>query len=214
MSESNNENEVTLKPQHIENLPLATVSLVFGILSFIMIPFCGLVSLITGIIALMKINSSKGTLRGKGKAIAGIILGVWSVVRFMILGVILAAVLLPALSAARGRAREVSCMTNLKLIATGTFQFAEEHNDRFPANMEELMDYMQKSDSNLPKSVFHCPLAPNSEYDFIPSAKGIELSKLQSPATTPVVICNKHPNKEIILYADGHVESKRINDAP
>lgn len=211
MSELNNENEVTIHP--IDDLPLATVSLVFGILSFIMIPFCGLVSLITGIFALVKINSSKGFLRGKGKAIAGIILGAWSILRFMIFGIILA-VLLQWRLAVNAGARAVSCMTNLQLIATGMSQFAEEHNDRFPANMEELMDYMQKSDSDLSKSVFHCSLAPNSEYDFIPSAKGIELSKLQSPATTPVVICNKHPNKEIILYADGHVESKRTNDAP
>ncbi len=208
MSELNNDDDVTIKPQRLENLPLATVSLVFGILSFIMIPFCGLVSLITGIIALGKINSSKGVLQGKGKAIAGIVLGVWSIVRLSVLAIILAAILLPALSAARYRAREVFCMTNLKKIATNAFQFAEEHNDTFPASMEELMDYMKKSDSNFTKDL-HCPLDAKSKYDFIPSAKGIELSKLENPATTPVVVCKNHPNTEIILYADGHVETKK-----
>ena len=129
MSESNNENEVTIKPQRLENLTLATVSLVFGILSFLMIPFCGLVSLITGIIALMKINSSKGVLQGKGKAIAGIILGVWSIVRILILA-ILAAILLPAaLSVAREKAREVTCVNHLKVIGLSTLLFTEDHND-------------------------------------------------------------------------------------
>ena len=131
MSETNNENEVTFKPQRIESLPLATVSLVFGILSFIMIPFCGLVSLITGLIALVKINSSKGVLQGKGKAIAGIILGVWSFVRFEISFIILAVMLLPALSAARNTARKVSCAYNLRMIGEGIFQFANEHNDKW-----------------------------------------------------------------------------------
>ena len=112
MSELNNENEVTIQPRRLENLPLATVSLVFGILSFIMIPVCGLVSLITGIIALVKINSSNGVLHGRGKAIAGIVFGVWSIVRLSVLAIILAAILLPALSVARDRAREISCMAN------------------------------------------------------------------------------------------------------
>ena len=179
-----------------------------------MIPFCGLVSLITGIIALMKINSSKGALRGKGKAIAGIILGVWCFVQFQILFIILAVMLLPALSAARNTARKVSCAYNLQMIGEGIFQFANEHNDKCPSSMEELMDYMKKTDSELSKHGLHCSLSPNAEYDLMPSAKGIELSKLEKPETTPVVICNKHPNMEIILYADGHVETKRTNDAP
>lgn len=208
MSELNNEKGATIKPKRLENLPLATVSLVFGILSFIMIPFCGLVSLITGIIALVKINSSKGVLQGRGKAIAGLILGVWSIVRLSVLAIILAAILLPALTVAKSRAREVFCMNNLKKIATNAFQFAEEHNDTFPASMEELMDYMKKSDSNFTEDL-HCPMDVTSKYDFIPSAKGIELSKIENPATTPVVICKNHPNMEIILYADGHVETKK-----
>ena len=78
--------------------------------------------------------------------------------------------------------------------------------------MDELKKYMKESNSNYVEGL-HCPIEPTSEYDFLPSAKGIELSKLESPATTPVVICNKHPNMEIILYADGHVETKK-NDAP
>lgn len=206
MSELNNENDVTVKPQCLENLPLATVSLVFGILSFIMIPFCGLVSLITGIIALVRINSSNGVLKGRGKAIAGIVLGVWSIVRLFIL----AAILLPALTVAKSRAREVFCMNNLKIIATNTFLFADEHNDTFPASMAELMDYMKKTDSNFTEDL-HCPMDATAKYDFISSAKGIELSKLENPATTPVVVCKKHPNMEIILYADGHVETKNLS---
>ncbi|MBP1582919.1 MAG: DUF4190 domain-containing protein, partial [Victivallales bacterium] len=40
------------------NLGIATAALVFGILSFFCIPFCGLVALILGIIALSKISKS------------------------------------------------------------------------------------------------------------------------------------------------------------
>ena len=45
---------------------------------------------------------------------------------------ILAAMLLPALSKARERARNASCINNLKQIGTGAFMYAERSRDRLP----------------------------------------------------------------------------------
>ena len=45
---------------------------------------------------------------------------------------ILAAMLLPALSKARERARNSSCVNNLKQIGTGAFMYAERGRDRLP----------------------------------------------------------------------------------
>lgn len=45
---------------------------------------------------------------------------------------ILAAMLLPALSKARERARNASCVNNLKQIGTGAFMYAERGRDRLP----------------------------------------------------------------------------------
>jgi len=45
---------------------------------------------------------------------------------------ILAAMLLPALSKARERARNASCINNLKQIGTGAFMYAERAKDRLP----------------------------------------------------------------------------------
>jgi len=45
---------------------------------------------------------------------------------------ILAAMLLPALSKARERARNSSCINNLKQIGTGAFMYAERSKDRLP----------------------------------------------------------------------------------
>ncbi|MDY0175583.1 MAG: DUF1559 domain-containing protein [Lentisphaeria bacterium] len=45
---------------------------------------------------------------------------------------ILAAMLLPALSKARERARNASCVNNLKQIGTGAFMYAERSRDRLP----------------------------------------------------------------------------------
>lgn len=202
MSDPINQNEVInleqIKPQP---LTLSTISLVFGILSFIMIPFCGLVSLVTGIIALVKINSSKGLLLGKGKAITGICLGIWSVLRMPVLA-ILAAMLLPALSKAKLGARDAFCSSNLKCIGLGVLQFADDHNNMTPTSTEELRKYVGDDE------VMHCPLCLTSKYDLLPSAKGVDLSQMQNPSKTPIAICTNHSGVDIVLYADGHVETQ------
>src|SRR5579863_1358970 len=45
---------------------------------------------------------------------------------------ILAAILLPVLSAAREKAYKTSCMNNLKQLGTGCQVFADEHSDQLP----------------------------------------------------------------------------------
>ena len=58
---------------------------------------------------------------------------------------ILAAMLLPALSKARERARNSSCVNNLKQIGTGAFMYAERARDRLPYvsadNRETSLEY-------------------------------------------------------------------------
>lgn len=79
---------------------LATWSLILGIIAiplcFLLIP--GVLAVIFGIIALVKINSSTGLLTGKGKAIAGLILGGASFILLPIVGIV-AAIVIPNLIA-------------------------------------------------------------------------------------------------------------------
>jgi hypothetical protein len=54
----------------------ATVSLVFGILAYIILPAIGaLVAIICGHVGLAQIKESNGAMRGRGSAIAGLVLG-------------------------------------------------------------------------------------------------------------------------------------------
>ena len=46
---------------------------------------------------------------------------------------ILAALLLPALARARENARQIHCVSNLRQIELSVFLYADEHDDRFPA---------------------------------------------------------------------------------
>jgi prepilin-type N-terminal cleavage/methylation domain-containing protein/prepilin-type processing-associated H-X9-DG protein len=87
---------------------------------------------------------------------------------------ILAAMLLPALSKARERARQAVCINNLKQIALGFMMYLQDYDERFPRRTEgcdpftgatkywrtHILDYIcayTRGYTEKKKEVFHCP---------------------------------------------------------
>lgn len=188
------------------NLGMATAALVFGILSFLCVPLCGIVALILGIIALSKIKNSNGVLLGHGKAVTGIVFGCWSILRFPVLA-ILAAMILPALSKAREKAQQISCVNNLKQITLAVAIFAEDHNDHIPNESDipdKLIEYLGD------EKTMHCPLGDTYRL-FV---NGATVGSFKNPSQTIIAVCpHGHCNHAIsVAFLDGHVESI-TNDA-
>ena len=91
---------------------------------------------------------------------------------------ILAALLLPALRAARDKAHTSRCLSNLRQIYMGLTMFADEHNDLFPIAgstiawgaidgstgqpswMEQISPYIQN------RRVYRCPADDRSEFSY------------------------------------------------
>ena len=206
------ENGLSAQPPRPESLGMATTSMILGIISFIGVPFCGLAALITGIISTSKINRSNGLLLGKGKAIAGIVFGCWSIVRIPIL-IIIAAMLLPAIQRSRESTKEFICENNLKCISFAITLYASDHdsghNDSLPTSMEDLRDYAE----NTPimklmcdHSTFKCPIY-HEEYTLLP-IEAKKFAEIKEPSKTPVFICTRHKRIDIVAFADGHVETR------
>ncbi len=79
-----------MRAAQAETSPLAIISLVFGILSWVALPIIGaLIAIIAGHVARGQIRDSRGELQGDGLALAGLILGYLSI-GLILLGLALA----------------------------------------------------------------------------------------------------------------------------
>lgn len=109
---------------------LATWSLVLGIVGLVLcvLVIPSILAIIFGIVALVKINASQGLLTGKGKAIAGIVLGGLWPVMIPVLAIV-AAIVIPNLLTGRISANEASAIGSLKVMTSTEALWLHEDTD-------------------------------------------------------------------------------------
>ncbi len=155
---------------------MAITSLVLGILGLVSCGLTAVVGLIFGIVAIVKIRNSQGKLGGFGLALAGTII---SAVFIMMMP---AAMLLPALAAAKAKAQEINCVNNEKQLALAVRIYSNANNHFPPA--ATWCDAIKANLSS--ESVFKGPGAvnPDSRCDYAYNTKldGLDESKI-NPAT-------------------------------
>ena len=144
---------------------------------------------------------------------------------------VLAAIVFPVFAQARAKARQTSCMSNLKQIATGNLMYVQDYDERFPIAstwQENMMPYTGTM------TIFHCPadvLVPNasnstaSSYSFNSALDMMKVKRLGEPqntvlnydstaaslnandALTSLPSPGRHMKKNNISFADGHAQS-------
>jgi hypothetical protein len=112
---------------------LALTSFILGLCSYVLClnVFTGIPAVICGHIAQSRAKRFPNQYGGSGLAIAGLVLGYLS----LFFGLIVAAMLLPALAKAKERAISINCVNNMKQIGLAFKVWALDHEEQFPFNV-------------------------------------------------------------------------------
>ena len=153
---------------------MAISSLVLGILGVFTCGTTALFGLILGIVAIVKVKNSGGRLGGGGIALAGtIVSGI-----FLFMLPVFAAMMLPALAAAKQKAQLINCVNNEKQLALAIRIYSGDNKDKFPPAAtwcDAIKTYAGT------ERIFKCPAANfSSRCDFAFNAKldGLDTSKI------------------------------------
>jgi len=121
--------DVGLPAKDTKTSGMAIASLMLGILGFCTAGLSAIVGAILGIIGLRAIGKSAGRLKGRGLAIAGIVV---SCTGFVLYGPILLAIILPALTKAQTAAKATKSMANAHQIAIAIAMYEDENDGKLP----------------------------------------------------------------------------------
>jgi prepilin-type processing-associated H-X9-DG protein len=196
---------------------LAITSLVLGILGAFTCGATALIGLILGIVAMVKIKNSRGTLGGGGLALAGTIVSAV----FVLMLPVFAAMFLPAFAKAKQKAQTIRCVSNVKQLGSAMGIYLAAHQDRYPAATnwcDAIQSYIGTTNA------FRCPRdfsGGRCSYAFNAQLAGVEAGKVSPEA---VVIFEagsgwnlfgshglmlakpRHGQVVVVAFADGHVE--------
>ncbi len=202
---------------------LAITSLVLGLLGFVACGLTALPGLICGIIAMVRVKKSNGTLTGEGLALAGTLLSAFS----LIIGVILAAMLLPALATAKNRAQTIVCVNNVKQLALAVRIHSADHTNHFPS-ASSWCDAIKPYAGS--ERVFKCPdgdVGQRCHYAFNAKLDGIEDNQVNSQTVLLfeteggwnvsggrelMLSGSRHQRKVVVAFADGSVRQLRMDE--
>ncbi len=219
------------EPQAPVSSAAARAALICGLL--VIIPFIGLAAIILGIIGLVKISNSRGTLKGNGMSIAGLILGVVMMVAWCGVGSVGL-----AFYGVRAGA-EVACNEQLATIGAGIEGYMNAGDGQAPPDLQALLDGNHVSD----EEKFICLAdgfrriveiarqgqsgqAPPTMDDIVDPtdvdgtgsyAYGhlLDITALADPATVPLVWDKEpwHAKKTVhVLWADFRISSIDVNE--
>ena len=185
--------------QPLKTSALAVWSLVLGILGLVAcLP--AIPGLILGILGIQKAKSENG-LKGKGMAIAGVVLSSMAMVLFPVI-FILASFSIPAFTAVAERAKVAQSMNNVKQLNLAMHLFASEIDGKFAKDWEALIKAGVLND----KALLTSPLG-NKDKTYIlllPNASET------LPADTPFIL---DPNRTTKGYVVGFIDSS-VREVP
>lgn len=118
------------QPVEAKTSGMAVASLIFSFFSLLLFP--GILAIVFGHVSRRKIKRSAGKLKGKGVALAGLVLGYLQVL------LIIAAIAIPNLIRSRIAAGQASAGGNLRTLNTAAITYASTYGRGFPSSPDTL----------------------------------------------------------------------------
>ena len=198
---------------------MAITALVIGIIAVLtgclgIGSLIGLVAIVLGIVALLRIRNPRSGLSGGGLAIAGLLLGVTS----LLIAAVAVAISLPAIASARQAARQTAEMSNLRMLSMATMMYSADYTDHLPAHPRQLEPYLGSDevvispfnpDQGSPAAPPDDPDAPAYRYGDVNFIRWpVELRDIDDPmnAMLMVTVDDYHDRGRGVAFLDGHVE--------
>jgi hypothetical protein len=117
---------------------MAVGSLICGILGLLLWLPC-IPAVILGHLGLSAIKKSAGALKGRGMAVAGLVMGYVMIAAIPLIA-ILASLAVPAYNAVQAQGNQIKAINNARQIVSGMKQYAAGHGGKYPASLETLFD--------------------------------------------------------------------------
>jgi len=145
---------------------------------------------------------------------------------------ILAAILFPVFARAREKARQTSCLSNLKQLSLGVLMYAQDYDETMPyavigvmgGNMDFVLDTIAPYTNN--KQIELCPsdgsqgsvdltAAPflMSRYSYIPNSSIMGLAIQGVQVDTALKLADIHKPAECVLMCDGDLDESQLPTA-
>ena len=207
---------------NVKTSRLAVASFVLALLCFLTCFITAIPAVLCGLFGLLRIESSKGQLKGKGLAITGIVIPGISIVVVPLL----MAILMPALARVRTLAQETVCATNMSELGNAAFIYANDNNNTLPTPSKWCDLLIENTDVS--EELFHCSGASEGLCNYAIN-KNIENIGADTPPdivllfeTSPgwnqsggpeILTTDNHKGEGCnVMYTDGRVEFVRKKD--
>jgi len=190
---------------------MAIASLVLGIASLVtcLSALFGIPGIICGHVALARIKQSGDRLQGSGMAIAGLIMsyiGTFALPIFLL--PMLAAIAIPAFSAARQKAQANISLQEARKIVVACVAYSNDHGGKYPKELEELVpEYLQDR-----SRLFDPGQKGSQEIGYLYFGTG----RMQSDPSNEILLESKasYGRNRVVGYMDGSAKLIPTSPAP
>ena len=132
-----------------------------------------------------------------------------------VLIMVLAALLFPVFAQARDKAREITCISNLKQIGLATMMYSQDYDERFPPGdwMDSVKPYVKN------EQIFHCPSvtknldSPSFGYAYNSHLIKASLSKISVPNRVYLIFDSTDLTRNAVSPGDNVASARHLGGA-